>query len=148
MKIFLGADHAGFELKARVKDFLTASGYSVEDCGNIVLDPGDDYPDFIGLVAKAVAADPENSRGIIFGNSGQGEAMAANRYKGVRAALYTGGGDEVITLSREHNNANVLSLGAHFVTGEEAERLVKLWLDTPFPGGERHERRIEKIDQQ
>ena len=94
-----------------------------------------------------MAADPENTRGIVLGGSGQGEAMVASRYKGVRAAVYYGGEREIIKLSREHNNANILSLGARFISAEEAKEAVKLWLDTPFSGEERHRRRIEKIDQ-
>lgn len=148
MKIYLGADHAGFELKEKIQTFLEAEGYAVEDCGDLVYEKTDDYPDFIGKVAAAVARDPEGSRGIVFGWSGQGEAIVANRYKGVRAALYAGGSEEIVTLSREHNNANILSLGAHFVDDEHAKHVVKLWLDTPYPGEERHERRIKKIDTQ
>ena len=147
MKIYLGADHAGFDLKEKVQEHLEAAGHEVLDLGDTVYEKSDDYPDYVGLVAEAVVKAPEESRGIIFGWSGQGEAIVANRYKGVRAALYTGGGDEVITLSREHNNSNVLSLGAHFVSPEDAFRLIKLWLDTPFSGDPRHENRIEKIDQ-
>ena len=97
-------------------------------------DEDDDYPDFMHIVAKQVAGDPEAHRGIIFGGSGQGEAMVANRYKGVRAAVFYGGSDEIILLSRWHNNANVLSIGARFVSEEEAIKVVKLWLETEFPG--------------
>ena len=148
MKIYLGADHAGFNLKEQVQTFLESKGYDVEDCGDTVYEASDDYPDYVGLVAAKVAEAPDERKGIIFGWSGQGEAMVANRYKGVRAALYAGGSEEIITLSRQHNNANVLSLGAHFVQAEEAFRLITLWLSTKFSLDERHERRIEKIDQQ
>ena len=114
MKIFLGSDHAGFQLKEEVKGFLIKKGYSVEDKGALQYQAEDDYPDFIRPVAEAVSKDPENVRGIIFGGSGQGEAMCANRIKGVRAAVYYGGTVHIVELSREHNNANVLSLGAGF----------------------------------
>ncbi len=146
MKIYLAADHAGFDLKEKIQTFLETGGYEVYDCGDSVYEKTDDYPDYVGMAAGAVANDPEGSRGIIFGWTGQGEAMVANRFTGVRAALYAGGDEEIITLSRLHNNANVLSLGAHFVDEEKAKRLVTLWLETEFKGEERHERRIKKID--
>ncbi|MEK7085195.1 MAG: RpiB/LacA/LacB family sugar-phosphate isomerase [Patescibacteria group bacterium] len=147
MKIYIGTDHAGFELKEALKKYLAEIGHEVEDKGAFSLNLEDDYPDFIRPVAEAVAADPENTRGIVLGGSGQGEAMVASRYKGVRAAVYYGGEREIIKLSREHNNANILSLGARFISAEEAKEAVKLWLDTPFSGEARHIRRIEKIDQ-
>jgi ribose 5-phosphate isomerase B len=96
--------------------------------------------------AMRIVEDPENTRAIIFGMSGQGEAIVANRFPGVRAAVWYGGPDEIIRLSREHNDANVLSIGAHFVTSDEMIAAVKLWLATPFSGEERHKRRIEEID--
>ncbi len=145
MKIFLGADHAGYELKEKIKSFLRGLGYEVADEGAFKLDPDDDYPDFIEIVAKQVASDPE-SRGIIFGGSGQGEAMCANRFKRVRAAVWYGGSDEILKLSREHNNANVLSLGARLVDETTAKRAIKLWLEMPFSGDDRHIRRIAKLD--
>lgn len=145
MKIYLATDHAGFELKEKIKDFLIKEGYEVEDCGAHELDKDDDYPDFIAKAAKAVSQDPENSVGIIFGGSGQGEAMTANKFPGVRAAMYYGNQLEIVTLSREHNNANILSLGARFLSFEQAQEAVKLWLNTPFNGDERHVRRINKI---
>lgn len=145
MKIFLGADHAGFELKEKVKVFLRGLGHEVADEGAFKFDPADDYPDFVEIVAKMVASDPE-SRGIVFGGSGQGEAMCANRFKRVRAAVYYGGRDEVIKLSREHNNANILSIGARFVEEERAKEMIKLWLETSFSGDDRHIRRITKLD--
>lgn len=144
MKIHLGSDHAGFELKEALKAHLTGAGHEVIDHGASTYDGEDDYPDFIYPTARAVAAEP-GGRGIILGGSGQGEAMTANRVPGVRAALYYGGSERIITLSREHNNANILSLGARFVSTEEALRVIDLWLAAPFKGG-RHQRRIEKID--
>lgn len=145
MKIYLGADHAGFELKEKIKAFLKAKDYQVEDQGAFTHEDGDDYPDFIKIVAKMVASDP-NSRGIIFGLSGQGEAMCANRFKNIRATVYYGGSDEIVQLSREHNNANILSLGAKFVSYEEATRVIGIWLTTPFSGDDRHIRRNVKLD--
>jgi ribose 5-phosphate isomerase B len=146
MKIFLGADHAGFELKEKIKTWLRGLGYDVADEGAFQLDEADDYPDFIKIVAKCVTSNPTEDKGIIFGGSGQGEAMVANRFKGVRAAVYYGGPEKVIILSRWHNNSNVLSLGARFITADEARAAIKLWLDTEFPHEDRHERRIVKID--
>lgn len=145
MKIFFAADHAGFELKNALLIYVRELGYEVEDCGAHELDPADDYPDFISIAAKAVSADPEN-RAIVLGGSGQGEAMVANRFKNVRAALYYGGVDEIVRLSREHNNANILSLGARFVSEVEAKEAVKLFLSTDFNNEERHVRRITQID--
>jgi ribose 5-phosphate isomerase B len=146
MKIYLATDHAGYALKEKVKKFLIDSGYAVEDCGAYTLDSNDDYSDFVHKTAEAVSKDPKNSRGIIFGGSGEGEAMVANRHAGVRAAVYYGGPEKIVTLSREHNDANILSLGARFLTEEQALGAVKLWLETPFSKEERHKRRIKKID--
>ena len=145
-KIFLGADHAGFELKERIKKYLIGLGIKVEDKGADKFDSQDDYPDFVIPVAKKVAEDPVNNRGIIFGASGQGEAIAANKIKGIRAALYYGGNIENVKLSRTHNNANVLSLGARFLTKEQAIGAVSIWLKTDFSNEARHIRRIKKIN--
>ncbi len=161
MKIYLATDHAGFELKEKVKDFLKNEGYEVEDCGAYTFDKDDDYPDFISKAAEAVSNDPENNRGIVFGSSGQGEAMAANKFKNVRAAVFytpcipahnvdvTGRESvdpfEMIRLTREHNDANVLSLGAKILKEEDALKAIKLWLEAPFTAEERHVRRIKKI---
>lgn len=161
MKVYFAADHAGFELKnallAYVRDELKCE---VEDCGAFELDPADDYPEIIACAARALAGDAAqalDSRAIIIGASGQGEAMAANRFKGVRAALYYGapsrnqvdaGGKELdmISSTREHNNANALSLGARFVTLDEAKAAVEKWLSTGFSNEARHARRIERLD--
>ena len=145
MKIHIATDHAGLDLKNTIREFLIGQGHEVKDHGSYDFDPLDDYPDFIFPCAKAVAADTE-SRGIILGGSGQGEAMAANRVKGVRAAVYYNGPDEIIKLSRQHNNANILSLGARFMTEDMIYKVINLWLVEPFGGG-RHKRRIEKLDQ-
>lgn len=144
--LYLASDHAGFELKEKLKAHLQELGLAIKDCGAFSLDAADDYPDFVALAAQAVSEDPQNARAIILGGSGQGEAMVANRFRGVRAAVYYGGNEKIITLSREHNDANALSLGARFLSEDEAKRAVKLWLDTKFSGEERHTRRIGKID--
>lgn len=161
MKVYLATDHAGFELKEKVKVYLQKLGYKVEDCGAFNYDKNDDYPDFIAKAGEAVSKDPESSKAIIFGSSGQGEAMAANKFKGVRAAVFytpvipahnvdvfgrtSVDPFEMIRLTREHNNANVLSLGAKILKEEDALKAVKLWLEAPFTNEERHLRRIEKI---
>ena len=144
MKIFLATDHAGFNLKESLKAHLLNKGYNVEDCGAFEYEPMDDYPDFIMPAAEKVAKDP-NSRGIILGGSGQGEAMAANRIKGARAAVYYDGPRDIVKLSRSHNNANILSIGARFINAGKASEIVDLWLAEDFEGG-RHENRINKLD--
>src|SRR3989344_7243629 len=143
MIIYIATDHAGFELKEKIKEFLLESGQRVKDFGAHKFDADDDYPDFVHLAAKAVSKNPRESLGIILGGSGEGEAMVANRYRNVRAAVYYGGDKKIITLSREHNNANILSLGARFLTEKEALAAVALWLKTSFSKKERHTRRIE-----
>ena len=143
--IYLATDHAGYALKEYIKERLVEAGYSVEDCGAKTLEKDDDYPDFIRRAAKKVQESEEN-RGVIFGHSGQGEAIAANRFKGVRAAVYYGGTQDILTLSREHNDANVLSLGARFLSHEEAWTAARVWLETQFTHAPRHERRIKKLD--
>jgi len=144
MKIHLATDHAGLELKDKIKLRLTELGHEVIDHGAHEYDALDDYPDFIFPCAKAVAQD-DRSRGIILGGSGQGEAMAANRIKGIRAAVYYNGPEEIIELSRQHNNANILSLGARFMSEQEIYRIIEIWFDTDFEAG-RHQRRINKLD--
>ena len=144
MKIHLATDHAGLELKNIIKEHLKENGHDVTAHGAHEYDALDDYPDFIFPCAKSVAADPE-SRGIILGGSGQGEAMTANRIKGVRAAVFYNGPEEIVKLSREHNNANILSLGARFMNQAEIYDVIEMWLAEPFEGG-RHQRRIEKLD--
>lgn len=153
MKIFVGGDHAGFGLKEQVINFLNELGHEVVDKGAFEYNESDDYPDFIIPVAREVSLHPNEVRGIIIGGSGQGEAIAANKFKHVRAALYYGPATSlvqdpvsIIKLSREHNNANVLSLGARFIGEEEMKEAVKEWLDTPFTQDERHVRRINKVD--
>ncbi|MBC8323897.1 MAG: RpiB/LacA/LacB family sugar-phosphate isomerase [Candidatus Marinimicrobia bacterium] len=145
MKIHIATDHAGLDLKNSIRDYLVEKGHDVIDHGAHEYDALDDYPDFIFPCAKAVAADSE-SRGIILGGSGQGEAMAANRIKGVRAAVFYNGPDEIVKLSREHNNANILSLGARFMVEDEIYNVIDTWLVEPF-AGDRHQRRIDKLDE-
>lgn len=144
-KIFIASDHAGFELKSALILALRDKSYEVEDCGPIAFDASDDYPDYVSVCAKKVAAD-KNSFGIVLGLSGEGEAIVANRVAGVRAAVYYGGLAEILTLSRQHNDANVLSLGAKYLTVGEATGAALQWLQTPFSNEDRHIRRIAKID--
>jgi ribose 5-phosphate isomerase B len=156
--VYFATDHAGFPLKeellAYVRDTLS---YTVVDCGARTFDEDDDYPDFIGVAAAAVSRTPTD-RAVIFGASGQGEAMAANRFPGVRAAVFYGQPTvmqtdarqqslSMIASTRAHNDANVLSLGARFLTVDEAKAAVALWLGTSFSGDERHVRRIKKLEQ-
>ena len=141
--IVLATDHAGFELKEHVKRFLIKKGYSIKDFGALEYDGLDDYPDFILPAAKYISE--HKLIGIIFGGSGQGEAIAANRIKGIRAAVFYNGPDEIVELSRLHNNANILSIGARFVSNQEVEKVIELWLSTDFEEG-RHEKRINKLD--
>ncbi len=146
MKIYIGTDHAGFELKEELKKFLKDLGCEVVDKGAYEFNKEDDYPDFILPVVKAVAEDIArdlDSRGIVIGGSGQGEAIVANKVKNIRAAVVY---DEYSArMSREHNDANIVSLGTRTLSADKAKKLVKLWLETPFSNEERHKRRIEKI---
>lgn len=145
-EVHLASDHAGFALKKLIQAQLSADGYRVIDDGPHELDSDDDYPKTVRPAAQAVQSD-HHARAIIFGKSGQGEAMAANRLRGVRAAVYIGGNLEIIRLAREHNDTNVLSIGAQFVSVEDARTAVELFLQTPFSGEERHVRRIAMLDE-
>lgn len=145
MKVFIASDHAGFELKAVLSQMLLSDGHDVVDCGPAEYAPSDDYPLTIKKVPEMLTQDPE-AFGIVIGGSGEGEAMECNRYKGVRAVVYYGGSIEIVRLSREHNNANVLSLAARFLNQIEAQNAVREWLATPFSGDERHVRRIAELD--
>lgn len=144
MKIHIGTDHAGFVLKNKLVEYLKTLGHDVVDHGAFSLDPNDDYPDFVKPVADAVSKDSD-SMGIVLGGSGQGEAITANKFDNIRAVEYYGGNLEIVTLGREHNNANILSLGARFITDTEAETAVKLFLETSFSHDPRHIRRIDEI---
>ena len=146
MKIFVGSDHAGFQLKEQLIPFLKELGHEVLDMGAPEYNEQDDYPDFIIPVAKEVSKDPEKTRGIVIGGSGQGEAMVANRFKNIRAAVWYGGNREPLKLSREHNNANVLSIGARLVGEDGVFEAVRMWLETGFSGDPRHKRRLAKIE--
>lgn len=143
--IHLATDHAGLELKNEALVWLTENGYTVIDHGAHHFDALDDFPDFIKLAAEAVCKDPL-SRAIIFGGSGQGEAMVANRFPHIRAIVYYGGNEEIITLSRQHNDANVLSIGARFVTRETLLRVLPRWLTEPVLPDAKYERRNQKIE--
>jgi ribose 5-phosphate isomerase B len=141
MKISLGSDHAGFRYKEKVKAFLTELGHEVKDFGTFSEEPVD-YPVFIRPAAEAVARG-ECDRGIVFGGSGNGEAMVANKVHGVRCALCWN--EEVARLSRQHNDANVLSLGQRVIAEDLVLKIVRAWLDTPFEGG-RHQKRVEQLN--
>lgn len=144
MKIYFAADHAGFALKNALVEHVRTLGYEVEDMGAFSFDTEDDYPDFVTRCARAVASDA-TARGIVLGKSGEGEAMCANRVPNVRAAVFYGGQNEIVRLAREHNNANILSLGAKFITNDEAEEAVRIFLETPFSDSPRHARRLSKF---
>lgn len=145
MQIYIGSDHAGFEYKNKIIEFLKETFYEIKDFGPFEYNPDDDYPDFISQVANAVAENPE-SRGIILGGTGEGESIDANRHKGVRAVEYYGGNLDIVKLGREHNDANILSLGARFLSLDEAKYAISIFLNTKFTGDERHIRRINKLD--
>ena len=161
MNIALATDHAGFEQLKDLRAYLESAGHICKNFGPGSLNPGDDYPDFIAPAAKAVASG-ECQMGIILGGSGEGEAMAANRFKGIRCAVFYGPAVprkvidaagrishdpyEVLRLSRQHNDANMLSLAARFVSLEDMKHVIKLWLETPFSNEERHKRRVAKLD--
>lgn len=161
MKVYIAADHAGFALKGVLITYIEGLGYDVEDCGAFTLDQGDDYPDFVKAAAKKlsddVSAGDAQNRAIVLGASGQGEAIVANRFNGVRAALYygkaateqtdmTGVKLDMVASTRFHNDVNALSLGARFISQEEAKRAVREFLETPFSKEARHIRRIKKIE--
>lgn len=143
--IYLATDHAGFALKNAVKQWLQAEGFAVEDCGAYEENAEDDFTDFISKVAYAVAQMPQRRVGIIFGGSGQGEAILANRYLGVRAAVYYGGEERIVALSREHNDANVLSIGARFVDEALAKKVIWDFLHTDALPDQKYKRRNSKI---
>ena len=159
MKIFIASDHAGFELKKAIIEDITFSGHTVVDCGADEYDADDDYPLIIQKAVQAVS-EAEGARlatsldytdgevrGIVIGGSGQGEVIVANKFPHIRAVLYYGGTQEILSLSREHNDSNVLSLGARFISESEAIMAVRLWLGTQFSQEERHVRRIEQIEE-
>src|SRR3989344_4268755 len=168
--IYLGSDHRGYKLKEKIKQWLKEWKYTFEDMGALEYNQDDDYTDFVSKVAAKVSEDPENNKGIVLGMSGQGEAILANKFKGVRAVVFYGPSNKnwiwsfllgfwaalvafltfknnnkkIILLSREHNDANILSLGASFLSEVAAKNAIKIWLETNFSGEERHMRRINK----
>jgi ribose 5-phosphate isomerase B len=144
MRVYLGSDHAGFALKSDLVVRLAKAGFEVVDVGADSYDPEDDYPRFCIDAASRVVADG-GSLGVVIGGSGNGEQIAANKVVGVRAALAWN--QETAQLAREHNDANVLAIGARMHTVEQAEALVVLFLRTPFSGAERHVRRITQVAQ-
>ncbi len=160
MTIYLAGDHAGLRLKETLRAHLPMLGHEVVDLGPETLNPADDYPDYVTPLAQKIADEP-GAVGIILAGSGEGEAMCANRILGVRAAVFYGkeqalesldveggtsqDGFDVVRLSRKHNNANVLSIGARFVSAEDADEAVRIFLTTPFSGDERHSRRLGKF---
>jgi ribose 5-phosphate isomerase B len=142
VRVYLGSDHAAFELKQRLGDHLRSLGHEPVDCGPEAFDPDDDYPPFVLRAATRTAADP-GSFGIVLGGSGNGEAIAANKVRGVRCALAFS--EDTARLGREHNDANVLSLGARMYDEASALRFAEIFLSTPFTGEERHIRRLAQI---
>lgn len=153
MKIFIGTDHAGYVLKEKLISSLKLQGYEVVDKGAYEYDENDDYPDFVAPVAIEVSKDPDNVKGIILGGTGEGEAIVANRFPHVRAVVDYGEAtavvdneSNIVVRSREHNNSNILSLGARYFTEETMMDAVNLWLNTSFSNDERHIRRLAKID--
>ncbi len=164
-KIYFASDHAGFTLKKALIEHTRTLGYQIEDMGAFDQNPDDDYPDFILPLVQKVAEEnaigADAARGIILGGSGQGEAMCANRVPGIRAALFYGemkaaealdiegghseDGYDLVRLARKHNDANVLSIAARFVSGSEAAKAVRVFLETPFSDAPRHARRLAKF---
>lgn len=142
MKIYLATDHGGFELKEQIKNYLIEKGIDAQDCGNFKKEEGDDYPDWISKAAEKVSND-QSALGIVFGRSGAGECIVANKFKGVRAVVAFD--NENVRLAREKNNANVLCIGADFVSLDQAKEFADTFVNTPFSNEERHIRRINKI---
>jgi ribose 5-phosphate isomerase B len=142
MRVFLGSDHAGFELKARLIEHLSEHGHEPVDCGALTFDPDDDYPPPCIAAAARAVAEP-GSLGIVIGGSGNGEQIAANKVRGIRAALVWS--EQTARLAREHNDANVMSIGARNHPEADALSLVDVFLATPFSQGERHVRRIAML---
>lgn len=164
MKVYFAGDHAGFEMKQKLMEFVRLLGHEIEDMGPFEPKAGDDYPDFVIPLAKRVASegapriargapsDPRplrgEARGIVVAGSGQGEIIAMNRVKSARAALLAPGPqmEPLIKASRDHNDSNILAIGARFCTLDEAKKSITIWLETPFSNDERHIRRLAKIE--
>lgn len=145
-KIYLAADHAGYIHKEAVRLWLVSEGLDVVDVGAHAFSAEDDFPDYMSKAAEAVSKASQNTKAILFGGSGQGEAMVANRYPNVRAVVYYGSVPDIITLSREHNDANVLSIGARFVSVDETKRAIWDWLTYDVVRNEKYTRRNQKIE--
>ena len=143
-KIYISGDHAGFKLKEKLKPWLEKKGFTVKDLGPHKYNPKDDYPDFVIPMARAVKKE-KNSVGLIMAGSGQGEAIATNKIKGIRTALYHGGSTKIVHTGRAHDDANILSFGSRFVTESEAKKAINVFLKTKFLGG-RHRRRLRKFE--
>ncbi|MEX0933082.1 MAG: RpiB/LacA/LacB family sugar-phosphate isomerase [Candidatus Pacearchaeota archaeon] len=146
-KIYISGDHAGFNLKEEIKPWLQKEGYEIREFGPYDYKKDDDYPDFIISMAKALVKDKDkNSRGLIIAGSGQGEMIAANKLKGIRAALFYGGNLKIIKTTRKHNDSNILCIGARFIRDEaEVKKAIDLFLKTRFSNAGRHKRRLEKF---
>lgn len=144
--IYMAADHAGFVYKNTVRDWLIKEGFRVCDMGADVYDEQDDFPLVMSHAAHSVVTSSVPACALFFGGSGQGEAMAGNRIKGIRATVYYGGDEQIVELSRTHNNANVLSFGARFVAIDDVKRLIWLWLHTPQSFDEKYTRRNRALD--
>lgn len=162
MKLYIGADHAGYNLKHNLIPYLKGLGFEVIDCGADKIDTDDHYPKYVAKVAKAVSFFAHSRKGIVIGGTGEGEAMMANRFPRVRAAVFYGGAlahevvdiegrtsadpFEIVRLSRLHNDSNILSISARFVNEDEAKEAIKIWLETTFEGEARHKKRIRLIE--
>lgn len=146
MKIYIGSDHAGFEMKRELISYLSTLSHDSYDCGPYEYNHDDDYPDYVSKVAREVS-DDKNAFGVVIGKNGQGEAIVANRFPHVRCMVFYGGSKHMITLGREHDNANMISFGSAFLTNQEAKQALELFLHTKFSDEERHKRRIKKIEE-
>jgi ribose 5-phosphate isomerase B len=142
MRVYLGSDHAGYELKNHLVEWLNTHGHEAVDCGPATYDAEDDYPPFVMHAAAKTVGDP-GSLGVVIGGSGNGEIIAANKVGGVRAALAWS--EETARLAREHNDANVVGIGARMHEPDDATRFLEIFLSTPFSGAERHVRRIAML---
>ena len=141
-KLYIAGDHAGFNLKERLKPWLKKKGFEIKDFGPLKYDKMDNYPDFVIPMARAVVKN--KVRGIVIAGSGQGENIAMNKFKGIRCALYHGGSPRIVNTGRAHDDANVLAFGSRFVTEKEAKRAIDIFLKTKFDGG-RHKARVGKV---
>jgi len=142
-KLYISGDHAGYKLKEKLKPWLEKKGFEVVDFGPLKYNKKDDYPDFVIPMAKAIVKD--KTRGIVIAGSGEGEAIAVNKLKGIRAGIYHGKNLSIVKVNREHNDANVLCMGARFVSFEEMKKAIDIFLKTKFDGG-RHAKRLKKVE--